>query len=186
MGTTHLATIWSLATRCQYWWGRVFKWTSLNRSSVMTIRYHKHHCSVRSNVLWLMVTWGPPVNRQTNTRMHSSRMHTIHCSGCHIPACTGHGCVYPSMHMGRGVCIPAMHWTRGVSAQEGVCPLGVSAQEGVCPFGVSAWGCLPRWCLPGEVSAWGVCPGGCLPHPPVNRITDACENTTLPQLRCGR
>ena len=24
------------------------------------------------------------------------------------------------------------------------------------------------------------------PHPPVNRITDACENITLPQLRCGR
>ena len=23
-------------------------------------------------------------------------------------------------------------------------------------------------------------------HPPVNRITDACENITLPQLRCGR
>ena len=24
------------------------------------------------------------------------------------------------------------------------------------------------------------------PLPPVNRITDACENITLPQLRCGR
>ena len=24
------------------------------------------------------------------------------------------------------------------------------------------------------------------PPPPVNRITDACENITLPQLRCGR
>ena len=24
------------------------------------------------------------------------------------------------------------------------------------------------------------------PPPPVNRITDACENMTLPQLRCGR
>ena len=23
-------------------------------------------------------------------------------------------------------------------------------------------------------------------HPPLNRITDACENITLPQLRCGR
>ena len=27
----------------------------------------------------------------------------------------------------------------------------------------------------------------CHAHPrPVNRITDACENITLPQLRCGR
>ena len=37
----------------------------------------------------------------------------------------------------------------------------------------------------------GVCPGGCLPSacwdtPPVDRMTDACKNITLPQLRCGR
>ena len=35
----------------------------------------------------------------------------------------------------------------------------------------------------------GFCPGGvCLPDtpPPVDRMTDACENLTLPQLRCGR
>ena len=32
---------------------------------------------------------------------------------------------------------------------------------------------------------WGR--GGCLPgHPPVNRMTDGCENITLSQLRCGR
>ena len=37
----------------------------------------------------------------------------------------------------------------------------------------------------------GMClPGGdvcrvCV-YPPVNRMTDACENITLPQLRCGR
>ena len=68
-------------------------------------------------------------------------------------------------------------------------------------------GCLPWGCLPGEVSAHGgvclgqclpggstsglsprggTCPGGCLPRSPVNRIRDACENITLPQLRCGR
>ena len=33
-------------------------------------------------------------------------------------------------------------------------------------------------------------PGGYLPRysspPPVNRITDSCENITLPPLRCGR
>ena len=23
-------------------------------------------------------------------------------------------------------------------------------------------------------------------HPPVDRMTDACENITLPELRCGR
>ena len=30
--------------------------------------------------------------------------------------------------------------------------------------------------------------GGYLPRysPPVNRMTDACKNITLPQLRCGR
>ena len=52
-----------------------------------------------------------------------------------------------------------------VSAVGGVCR-GVSAQGGVCQ-GVSA-----------PVHA-GI-------HTPVNRITDACENITLPQLRCRR
>ena len=53
---------------------------------------------------------------------------------------------------------------------QGVCVQGVSAQEGV-----SDWG--------------SVCPGRCLPQPlltSVNRMTDARENITLPQLRCGR
>ena len=67
--------------------------------------------------------------------------------------------------------------------------------RGVWPGGVCLWGSLSNW-----VSAWGgvfvfgggylsnggVCPGGvCLggEHPtPVDRMTDACENTTFPQL----
>ena len=61
------------------------------------------------------------------------------------------------------------------------------------PGGCLARGCLPRGCLAGGVFAQGgvgVCPGGCLPggacarHPPVNRMTDTCENITLPQLHC--
>ena len=56
--------------------------------------------------------------------------------------------------------------------------------------------CLLGGCLPGEVSPGGVCLGGLLPGgypsmqwgrpPPLNRITDACKNITLAQLRCGR
>ena len=44
--------------------------------------------------------------------------------------------------------------------------------------------------VPGGVPAWSR--GGVVSQhalrltPPVNRITDACENITLPQLRCGR
>ena len=73
----------------------------------------------------------------------------------------------------------------------------MSAQGGGClPGEVSAqWGCLPRGVgavCPGDVCPGGICPGGCLPggvsarHPPVDRMTVACENITLPQLRCGR
>ena len=52
-----------------------------------------------------------------------------------------------------------------MSAQGGVHPGG-----GVCPGGgVSA-------------QAGGVCPGGSGRHPPVDRMTDARENITLPQL----
>ena len=59
--------------------------------------------------------------------------------------------------------------------------------------------CIPVGCVPSAAVAVGgggvvVCPGGlpgggCLPHsplPPVDRMTDACENITLLQLRCGR
>ena len=67
------------------------------------------------------------------------------------------------------------------------------AGEGVSASG----GCL----LPGGSASGGVCsggrgvsaPGGCgIPActeadtPPVDRITDACKNITLAQLRCGR
>ena len=74
-----------------------------------------------------------------------------------IPACTGQGCVYPSMHWaGGGVCIPTC-----------------SGQ------GVSARG----WCLPGG----GVCAGGCITActPPLwtEWLTDRCKNITFPQLR---
>ena len=56
--------------------------------------------------------------------MHSSRMHTVCCSGCLLGVCLSGGCL-----------------PRGVFAQ------GVSAQ-GVClPRGVSVWGCLSRECL---------------------------------------
>ena len=54
--------------------------------------------------------------------------------------------------------------------------------------------CIPVGCVPPAAVA---VPGGGLhqapppeqappPLPPLNRITDACENITLPQLRCGR
>ena len=55
---------------------------------------------------------------------------------------------------------------------------------------------LCSWGGGGAVSAPGGCllggGGGGIPActetdpPPVNRITDACENITLPQLLCGR
>ena len=107
--------------------------------------------------------------------MHSSRMHTICCSGHQEGGCLTGG-VCP------GGCLPGM----GVSVQErlprGVSASGVSARgvsaRGVCPGGCLAEGCLPQCMLgytPPETHT-----------PLVNRITDACENITFPQLRCGR
>ena len=92
------------------------------------------------------------------TRMHANRMRTVHYSG---------------RLQGRG--------------EGNVCP------EGCLPRRCLPRGCLPRECLPRAV---GVClggrlprvwclPRGCLadtPHP-VNRMTDTCENITLPQLQ---
>ena len=82
-------------------------------------------------------------------------------------ACSVHGGCLP------GRCLP------GGGLPGGCLPMGASAQKGVCAGGVcaggSAWGYLPRGC---------VCPG--VSATPPNRITDACENITLPQLRRGR
>ena len=67
--------------------------------------------------------------------------------------------------LGKGECVYISQHALGgggiVSAQ-GVGLPGVSAQER------------------------GVCPSACWDRPPVDRMTDACENITLPQLRCGR
>ena len=101
------------------------------------------------------------------TRMHSSRMCTVRCSGRLL----WRDCVCP------GGCLAKGQW----------CLPG-----GVCP---DAWGgCLPRGCLPGGcLPRVGVCPwgvvsdqlhrgGGVCQTPPVNRLTDVCENITFPQL----
>ena len=70
------------------------------------------------------------------TRMHSSGMRTVRCSGRYIPACTGQGVCISQHALDRGVCIPACT-RQGLSAQGGVCP-GVSARRR----------CLPGMCLP--------------------------------------
>ena len=85
------------------------------------------------------------------TRMHSSRMRTVRCSG----------------HRGR-VCVSQHALGRGVSAQ-GVSAQGVSAQGrcGVCPRGCLPGGVWPGGCLPmgrGDLARGRVWPGGCLPR----------------------
>ena len=113
------------------------------------------------------------------TRMHSSRMYTVRCSGRPWWCLTGgvstggvcpggclprgvsaqSGCLPRGVSVCQGVCLPArgclLRWVsaQGVSTQGSVCPEWVSAQGGVCLPG----GCLPaRGCLPRWVSAQGV------------------------------
>ena len=79
----------------------------------------------------------------------------------------------PCMNSIQQECIPV-----GYILSAGVAISGGSAQggllNGVSTRGVSAWGCLPR-----EVST-PVHAG--IHTPPVNRMTDACENITFLQL----
>ena len=99
-----------------------------------------------------------------------------------------------------GWCLPRV----GVSVQEVCLPGGVCLARGLCAWmGGPARGCQPMGlsvqrmgvstqggiCHGGGVCpGGGVCLGGSLPRggvyqtPPVDRITDACENITLPQL----
>ena len=94
----------------------------------------------------------------------------------------------------------------GVSAPGGVCSRGCLLLVGVCSLGCLLLGVsTPGGCLLlGGVCSWGwgvSAPGGASAleggrvvsqhalrqtPTPVNRITHACENITLPQLRCGR
>ena len=72
-------------------------------------------------------------------------------------------------------------WSQGVPGLGGSVPgPGVYLVPGGCVPG-------PRGDVPGpRRCTWSV--GVYLPRysPPVDRITDACENIALPQLRCGR
>ena len=95
------------------------------------------------------------VNFCIQTRMHSSRMRTVRYSGC-----WGRGCVFQHA-LGGGVCV-SQH-----------------AQGGVCPGGCLSEGCLPRGVSVQESGLSAL--GGCPPPPPVNRITNGCEDITLPQ-----
>ena len=97
---------------------------------------------------------------------------------------------------GGGVCLVWGVWSRGVcvSGLGGVsAPGGCLLPGGVCVSGPG--GCVCVWSggvfLPGGcVSGLEGLPAGgefSLPEtPPVDRITDACKNITLAQLRCGR
>ena len=96
--------------------------------------------------------------------------------------------------------------SRGVSATEGVCSGGclLLGGGGVCPGGCLLSGDLLLGGLLLGYLFWGVSTlGGCLlrggylllgggipscteADPPVDRITDACKNITLAQLRCSR
>ena len=98
--------------------------------------------------------------------LHSSRMRTAR-------ALT----VSHSMLAGGGGCLP-----RGVSAPGGVC-----SQGGLLPGGVCSWGGVSAWGVsaPGGSALGGVCSRGGVRYPPVNRITDACKNITLPNFVAG-
>ena len=86
------------------------------------------------------------------TRMHSSRMCTVRCSG----------------HLSYHPPTPAMHAPCHTHPPLPCMPSATHVPCHTCP---------PATHSPCHA---------CSPPPPVNRITDACENITLPQLRCER
>ena len=104
--------------------------------------------------------------------------------GCTCPGGTCLGGVYLPRGYLPGGSVPA----RGVYLPGGTsggcaCPGG-----GVPGRGCTCWGVyLPGGCtcLGGCTCPGCTCPGGGTP-PLVDRITDACKNITLAQLRCGR
>ena len=134
--------------------------------------------------------------------------------GCLLPGgvCSRGGVCSPEVSAPRGlsaprgaVCSGGCLLSRGCLLQGGVCFWGVCLLLRVwrclLPGGVCSGGgvCSQGVCFQGGVYSWGVsAPKGCLlpgvgipacteaDTPPVNRMTDACKNITLPQLHCGR
>ena len=111
-------------------------------------------------------------------------MQIIHVQvNCHIPKCPK-----------STVCTSA----KVASTRMHSCRMRTVRSSSRLPGDVCLGVCLPRGCVcPEDMSAWGVCicPRGlCLPrgegcfcrHPPVDRMTDACENITLPQRSCDK
>ena len=96
-------------------------------------------------------------------RLHSSRMHTARSLT-----------VSPSMLCSGDGCLPCPGWgVPALSRVGGACLVlgGMPAWSG--------WG-VPTWSAGGGIPA---CTGV---DPPMNKITDACENITFPQIRCGQ
>ena len=106
---------------------------------------------------------------------------SLHTTNESIQECIPVGCI-PSNAV-------AVCWGEGVCLPRGWCGVWGSAGGKGCPPGgclssvVSAGGCLTRGCLPsGGVCLGGICPGGLSArHQPVDKMTDRCNNITLPQ-----
>ena len=131
------------------------------------------------------------------TRMHSSRMRTARRSRRRggldqIPLNFPLGCGPGSVPRQFPPWVWAWTWSPSTS------PLGVGLET--LPGSRHSPGRRPPWMrhpLPWEQAllsetcckaCWDTTCNACwnTTPPPVNRMTDACENITLPQLRCGR
>ena len=129
----------------------------------------------RSNLFHFYAVFGKKIDQ---TRMHSSRMRTGHSlTVCRSLLPRGRcllrgGCLLPGGMFAPGGCL--LRGGGGGRLLGGCLLWGVSALGGVCSVGR----CL---LLGGVVSHHAL-----RQTPPVDRITDACKNITLAQLRCGR
>ena len=122
---------------CMFTRGAVFKWMSLNRS------YHMGTPTLRLRWKGLLVS--------SISRMQSSRMRTICCSG----------------RLSRPAHPPATHAPDHATPYH-ACPPATHTPCQICP--------LPCTTPPCHA------PCHAQPPPPVDRMTDACENITFPQL----
>ena len=106
--------------------------------------------SSEQKVLFFKLFWN-----KIKTRMHSSRMRTVHCS---------------SRLLGGG-CLPGTGVSRGVGVCRGCLP------RGVCPGGMLRGVCAQGGCLLRDVCPMGVCQGVCtqgVSHPSPCEQNDRC------------
>ena len=175
-------TIW-LAALCllAVYWEQFF---CLSSGETMGYTFNRNVSVFVFTVWFLPYVTGRTVSESCVTRMHSSRMRTVHCSGGLGGGGVCQGGVCLRRCLPRGGCLPRTHRQTP--------PPWTHSPPHLTPRGRHPPGPTGRHHPPGPTGRHPLYPEATAPrrprgrHPPVNRITDKCKTLALHNNCCER